>query len=256
MRKTVALFAVVGALAFDPSLARAQNLLTNPSLDAPAVHEGTTATGWTLETFRTNSGPALTGNFADFANHTAPPTVPPGRGLWMRAFVGTDADRAQANLFQDVPGTPGRIYRMSGWAHFEGFFPGGVSNLNAGTGPPDPTNDGPASPTDTFFSLQFLGAGDVVLPGGASIELRANGQTNDPDTAMRDWLQHSLTATAPAGTVEVRVRASLVDGLANPGVNPQSAFVDDFSLTIIPEPASIALCMIALVGSFGLIRRR
>lgn len=252
MRKLLCWFAALAVIALGGGMTQAQNLLTNPGLDDPPVHEGTTATGWTLITERTVSGPALTANFPTFADREAPA----GRGLWYRAFVGTAADAAQATLFQDVPGIPGALYRMSGWAHFERFYPGGVDNINAGTGPPDPTDDGPASPTDTFFALQFLDGGSNVLAGSIQVELRANGQTNDPDAAIRDWLQHSLTATAPAGTATVRVLTRMVDGIANPGVNPQSAFVDDFSLSIVPEPASVALVMIGMLGLAGLVRRR
>ena len=253
--RTLTLFAAAFvALAIQSSLTHAQNLLVNPGLDDPPVHEGTTATGWTLQTFRTNSGPTDTANFPTFADRIAPA----GRGLWYRAFLGTIADPAQAHLSQIVPAIPGQPYRFAGWAHFESYYPAGLDNLNSGTGPPDPTNDGPASPTDNVFALEFLDAANNVLAGSVQIELRANGQTNDSDTAMRDWMEHTLTGTAPAGTVNVRVRASMVNGVLNPGVNPQSAFVDDFSLTVIPEPSSVILGLIsiALTGCLGFVRRR
>ena len=249
MKKSLFLLAALGVLAIASNLVQAQNLLVNPGLDDPAVHEGNTATGWTLETFKTNSGPSDTANFPNFADRTDPA----GRGLWYRAFLGTTADAAQANLFQTVPGIPGQEYIMTGWAHFETYYPGGVDNINAGTGPPDPTDDGPASPTNNFFALEFLDGGNNVLLGSVQQELRAAGQTNDPNTSIRDWTEHMLMATAPAGTVNVRVRASMVDGILNPGVNPQSAFVDDFSL-IIPEPSTVTLALIgvAIVAAFML----
>jgi hypothetical protein len=251
MSKMFLLFVSACAMSVGANLAQAQNLLINPGLDDPPVHEGNTATGWTLETFRTNSGPADTANFPNFADRIAPA----GRGLWYRAFLGAPADPAQANLSQTIPALPGVKYTMSGWAHFETYYPGGLDNLNAGTGPPDPTNDGIASPTNNFFALDFLDAANNVLAGSVQIELKANGQTNDPETSTRDWMQHTLAATAPVGTVNVRVRASMVDGVVNSGVNPQSAFVDDFSLTI-PEPASAMLGWLGLAPLMGLARRR
>jgi hypothetical protein len=235
----------LGLVALSASLTQAQNLLVNPGLDDPPVHEGTTATGWTLDTFRTFTGPADTANFADFADREAPA----GRGLWYRAFIGTPENPAQADLYQDVPGTPGMKYILNGWAHFEQFYAGGVDNLGA-------MGEGLPSPTDTVFALEFLGPADIVLPGSTSIELRANGQTNDQNPAdPREWTEHMLMAVAPPGTLEVRVRASMVNGVANQA-NPQSAFVDDFSLICIPEPASVALGLLGVLGLLGLVRRR
>jgi hypothetical protein len=109
---------------------------------------------------------------------------------------------------------------MSGWARFETNWPGGLDFL-LGNWPP-----ATASPTRTEFALEFLDAGSAVLPGSVVVDLHDDrGQGND-----NEWYQHTLKAVAPAGTVNVRVRASMVDGV-NPDANPQSAFVDDFSLT-------------------------
>jgi hypothetical protein len=164
-----------------------------------------------------------------------------------------------AHLYQDVPGTPGLEYTMKGWALFEDYFAGGVTNLNDGTGAMPgtaPFNDGPLSPTDTFFALEFLDVNGDVLAGSISdYELKANGQ---PSNTM--WMEHTLVAVAPAGTVEVRVRASMINGVLNPLPNPQafqqSFFVDAFSLTAaaagsgglagVPEPATWLLGIIAL----------
>ncbi len=134
MRKTLSLFAALAVLALCTSRVQAQNLLVNPGLDDPPIHEGNTATGWMLETFKTNSGPSDTANFPTFADRADPA----GRGLWYRAFLGTPADPAQANLTQTVPGIAGVKYIMTGWAHFETFYPGGLDNINAGTGATGP----------------------------------------------------------------------------------------------------------------------
>jgi hypothetical protein len=98
------------------------------------------------------------------------------------------------------------------------------------------------------------------LPGSEEIELRIDGgQMNDTT-----WREHILTAVAPVGTTSVRVRASMLDGVLNQDVDPQSFFVDAFSLTaapgagsaaVVPEPASAALCAIAL-GALGALRYR
>lgn len=185
--------------------------------------------------------------------------------MWFQPYNSTFTEDATAiadnwaHLFQDVPGTPGLEYEMKGWALFEDYFAGGVDNLNDGTGAMPgtvPFNDGPLSPTDTFFALEFLDANGDVLPGSISdYELKANGQ---PSNTM--WMEHTLVAVAPAGTVEVRVRASMINGVLNPLPDPQSFqqsfLVDAFSLTAsspgsgglagVPEPATWLLSMIAM----------
>ena len=62
------------------------------------------------------------------------------------------------------------------------------------------------------------------LPGSRN-ERIATLQQNDAV-----WRQFSFMATAPAGTAKVQVEAGAAN-MYNTGVNPQSAFFDDFSLT-------------------------
>jgi hypothetical protein len=149
-----------------------------------------------------------------------------------------------ATLFQTVAGSPGMLYTMSGYAYFEQMFPGGVINLNLDTGTTTngaPFDDGLPSPTDFFFALEFLDSMGAVLPGSVEIELMANGQMNGSGADNEPYTQHILMGISPAGTTQVRVRATMTDGVANPSLpSPQvfrmSAFVDDFSLTAEPAP--------------------
>ena len=238
------LTAVFGSLILFPASAHAE-LLINGNLDLPGLHEQDLATGWTLV-----EGPAAnTATFATFANHTPAGAV----GLWYRAFEGETVNdprpRVNADLTQSVPGVPGLIYTMTGWARFEAGWPGGFDTLpSGGTGNSRWPEDTP-SPTRTEFALEFLDATNQVLAGSVVMDLHDDlGQTND-----NEWRQHTLMAAAPAGTVLVQVRASMIDGV-NSDLNPQSAFVDDFSLTVIPEPASLGLC--ALGAGVLLARRR
>lgn len=60
------------------------------------------------------------------------------------------------------------------------------------------------------------------------------------------WRRHELTATTPAGAASVRVRASMIDGVFNE-IGMQTAFVDDFSLTFVPElPAGLLKIVLVL----------
>lgn len=168
--------------------------------------------------------------------------------MWFKPYVGTftvingvPQEDNFAHLFQDVPGTPGMRYTMTGHAAFEPFFAGGVTNLNwqegdPGTEDPDPNNktDGRLSPTNFYFALEFLDSGGSVLSGSVEKELFTEGQLPTVSGFWTDsnWTQHTLTGIAPAGTATVRVRASMLDAVLNPNnADPQSAFVDAFSLT-------------------------
>lgn len=237
-------------LTFVAGIAQAQNLLTNPSLEFDGISGGgdnSFPPGWQIDesipvtNFQSLAEPAFFGHRdyeADGGNGA-------GRfwNYWFQPYFGTQVMQPDnyAHLFQDVAGTPGMKYTMTGFAAFEAFYPGAVTNLNMDTGSTpngEPFDDGLPSPTDTFFALEFLDAANVVLPGSVEVELKADGQLpGTMDTWFEaDWKQHTLSAVAPAGTTKVRVRASMIDGVYNPSLpSPQSfnmsAFVDAFSLT-------------------------
>jgi hypothetical protein len=263
MRRMLVMLAVAFAM---PAAAQAQNLLVNGNLNDqtqigdPAFYY-TTPTGWSIST-----NPQ---SFPQPGNPNPPivryPTFPAtyadrlaaGNGVVFNSTEGNfpgfpDVLTVDGDLTQVVPGTPGLIYRMSGYAYFEGGYAGGVDVL-APTAPAP--RGGQPSLTDTFFALEFLDSLNAVLPGSVQIELKAAGQVNNPDITetTRNWLQHVLTATAPAGTASVRVRASMVDGEFNVDLPHQAAWIDDFSLTVVPEPSTSAM---ALAGLFVLRARR
>ena len=256
MKRLAIRFMVLSSLALFAGGASGQELLTNGNLDDPGLHEMDAIANWTLSESPDEINAAT---FATFADHTSipnpPEPEPPGVGLWYRAFEGTTFDNPRepvdAHLTQMVPGVPGAKYAMTGWALFEANYAGGFDTLpSGGTSNARWPADTP-SPTGTEFALEFLDAGNAVLPGSVVMDLHDDLGQNNGD----GWVQHMLMATAPAGTVNVQVRASLLDGV-NSDVNPQSAFVDDFSLVIIPEPACMALVMIGAVALLGWSRRR
>lgn len=229
MKRILVLAVAMGLMFFATSEVRAQNLLTNGNLDDPGTHEDDTATGWTLTEFLTLSGPENTATMASFANHTPFTDDDTQVGLWYRGFVGNadNGNLAQADLTQSVAGTPGTIYALSAWSRFETNWPDDVG---------------------TILAIDWL-AGDSSVIDSVELELRDAGQTTDGE-----WRQSTVMGVAPAGTVSVQARASMVDGhIAE--ANPQSAFMDDFELTIIPEPTSFALFGLALIGLIGVRRR-
>ena len=262
MRTPLSCCVLVVAQLVVAAAASGQNLLDNGDLDTPGLHESDLAEGWTL-----SEGPFVPGlppdgdfdpntaTFANFGDHTTE-GVAGGVGLWLRAFVGeledlSDGDDEQqvfATLSQTVPATPGLTYELSAWSRFEANYPGAVVNLNEpGTDNSDPM-DGPPSPTNTFLFMEFLDAANGILAGSVELDLRSV-QLNDSV-----WRQHFLAAIAPPATVNVRVGGAMVDGVIN-SANPQSAFLDDFSL-VVPEPSALALMLIATCASIMTRRRR
>ena len=269
MKRMLTLVLVVALLALAPHLIQAQELLTNADLNAlddagnpdPFLYYSLPV-GWTINTDPCSYSPCAIVRYpgypASYAEHTAS-GAPNTNGVVFNSTEGDfpgfpDVITVDADLTQTVPGTPGQKYKMTGWAYFEGGYAGGVDTIDLFSGT---TRAGLPSLTDTFFALEFLDGASTVLPGSVQVELRADGQVNNPDVteATRNWLQHTLVGTAPAGTVSVRVRASMVDGEFNVDLPHQAAWVDDFSLRAVPEPST---CLLGLVSMtlVGLVRRK
>ena len=238
----------------------ATELLTNPGLNVldsdgnpnPALYFDLPL-GWNIETDPCSYSPCdpvirypgWAGGFADRLQQ------PGGNGVLFNSTEGDfpgfpDVIFVDAHLTQTVPATAGQKYQMRGFAYFEGGYAGGVDTIATGTGT---TREGLPSLTETFFALEFLDAGNNVLAGSLEFELHddlSQDNTRSEEPSRRNWYQHVLTAVAPPGTVSARVRASMVDGEFNIDMPHQAAWVDDFSLKAIPEPASW------LLGTLGL----
>jgi hypothetical protein len=247
-------FLALGIVAYVAQFSSAANLLLNANLDDPGNHEVDLATSWTLQEFKTTTGPGDTATFASFANHTPNPNAPnpdPDTtrvGVWYKNFTGTGTNLATAHLYQDVPGTPGLKYVLTGWSRFETFYAGGFNQ----TPSIDPITGEfvlMPSPTKSIFAIDFLGAGDAVI---SSVEWDLHDQGGQINNGQ--WVQHMVMGIAPPGTVEVRARSSAIDMIATFGA--QSAFADDFVLEGIPEPASMVLGAIAALACIGFVRRR
>jgi hypothetical protein len=138
-------------------------------------------------------------------------------GVWVRGFVEGDGI-----LSQTVGGTAGGNYTFSGWSAFEQHYTGGL----------------PGTTTDTFMELAFLDGEGEELETPERINLLAEGQMNDSDAfglEDEDWRQFSVSGMAPTGTVSVRVSAGAI-GMVPGTMSPQSAFFDDFALTLATAP--------------------
>jgi len=232
-------FFVLGVAVALSQAAFAAEQLTNGDLTAPwSAAESLVATGWNL----TNAGapPAETygtGCYMGFgwADHTYGVDVN-GRGMWFRPFFGAaswttppNLPPVDASIEQTVAGVAGGTYNYTAWWKTETFYSG---------------ND-PFAPTTTPMTIEFLDGSNAVI-GSASLDVDS---VSIPDGV---WRQYGVSAVAPAGTAFVRVTAAMNDGIWEPNVNPQSCFVDDLSLDLVPEPGTL----VCLLGLAALARRR
>jgi hypothetical protein len=156
----------------------------------------------------------------------------PDGGVFFKAFSGGGANGpATGHLFQDVAATPGLTYTMSGWA-------GAEANYLA---------------TSTLFAIDFLDGGNNVI-GGTALDLVVAGLFV-PNGEPFNYKNYTLSATAPAGTVNVRTRISMIGGINNPSGGGQAFVVDDIVL-VVPEPSVGALTALGLAGLLAFRRGR
>ena len=200
--------AFIDTFSLTTSSAPGTQLLENENLELASD----TPDGWVIE-----EGQGGVSRYEGFASRTG------ANGFWIAPRSAGVADGPQDALFtQTVAATPGADYTLSGWSFFEPDYAGGVATLNAGS-----EWGAIPSDTDTFFIIEFLD-GEGVVVDSAELDLR----TVRGNTA--DWIEHEVSATAPAGAVDVKVGVRATSLRSNrDGNGPfDDAYFDDFSLMI------------------------
>jgi hypothetical protein len=148
-------------------------------------------------------------------------------------FTGTGA---AAGASQNVPGTAGTTYQLDAWVM--NWIGDPFGNLG-------------------ILQLNFLDAGGNALAGGVQVTVDPFG-TADVDLSViqdgaeiSDWTQLSLSAVAPAGTVEVQAFLLHIQ-TGDPCCAGGSLFWDDVSLNEPAAPVSGADISAYATLSFGI----
>lgn len=154
-------------------------------------------------------------------------------GLFFKPFSANVTDgAATGHLYQDNPATPGMKYILTGWAGA-----GAAATLGGAE-----------------IALEFLDGGGSVIPAsGDVIDLLPTLFVSNG--LAFNYKEYTAMAIAPANAVSVRARASMIDAVPNPLGGDQAFVVDDFTLRCVPEPATLTLACLALVGLIGIHRR-
>jgi hypothetical protein len=234
---------LIGLLAWGGGVANA-DLLSNGSLDQTYQQEITPGfflpkpALWINEGFRSIGGPYEDEMSSEpWAGPAPTPVTTGGAGgddwaVFFKPFSGSEADGpATGHLYQDNPATPGLTYTLTGWA-------GAEAN---------------ALMADALFAVEFLDGGGVEIPAsGAELSLLSTLIT--PNGQPYNYKEYTVSATAPAGTVSVRARVSMIGATSNPLGGGQAFVVDDFAL--VPEPGTFALVGMGLLGLLVIRRKK
>jgi hypothetical protein len=232
MKKILGLM-VLGLLACGANFASAQLVDGGMNSVGPNGQLGNTPNPPWVVTATRGANPAFDDGAASegFADHDGG-----GFGLFFKAFVGNPpwdptAGTVDANIYQDVAGSAGTPYKLTGWWGAEANY----SGLNT-----------PGA--NTVFALDFYNGATLI--SSAELDLEAAG-LGGPDPGL-NWELFTVSAVAPAGTTTVRARGSMIDGafFQDPG---QALVTDQWTLAAVPEPSSAILAAVALMG---LVARR
>jgi hypothetical protein len=136
--------------------------------------------------------------------------------------------------FQYDPATPGVSYLLTGYA----FIPTALSSAS----------------DQGFLQITFVDStttqdlGTVqTSPGHALVSTPIVNNSSPTGT----WIFMSEIATAPANTAYAEPFTLVLDADA-----PTTVYFDDLSLTVVPEPSTLALMGVGLIAPFILRRRK
>jgi hypothetical protein len=208
---------VAGLMMLASSHAIAQNLLANPSFEDPVTTDGYPFVG-SWEAFNGGAGTSA-------ANSS---TTPRSGAMDLRLAI-ANTDNTFAGAFQDVPGlTAGQQVTFSGF-HMS-----------------------PSTPLDLTSEIRIEWRSNTASDA-TSIEISRTPNSN-PVAGAGVYTPFSLIGNVPAGATVARVVYAIQTFSGGP-TNNGIVFLDDLSVSQVPEPATAGLFGAGLLG-FAVLRRR
>jgi len=216
IHKVVSLLACGAMITLAAVTASAQ--LTNPGFENGL-------TGWS--TYNLGGGVLGTGTGATGAMASGSPHS----GLNVLQLYGPfNGQWDAAGAYQNIAVSAGQTVTLSGF----GMNPSGDPMLPSGLG---------------FGEIQI-----VFLNSSSANIGQIDSTAIDKSAGMQNvWQALSINGVAPAGAVSANLEALHVNG---PDYSGGSAYFDDLSASVVPEPSSMALALVGLVGFVTVLRRR
>jgi hypothetical protein len=212
------LLAAVAGCGLAASQAAAANLLANPGFEDPVTADGYPFVG---------SWEAFNGGAGTSSNNSA--TTPRSGAMDLRLSIATTANTF-AGAFQDVPNlNPGQVVTFSGF-HMT-----------------------PSNPLDLGSEIRIEWRTNTNNDATSTEVSRTPNAT--PVATLNQYSPWSITAAVPAGAHVARVVYAIQTFGGGPTHNG-IVFVDDTSVTAVPEPAALGLFGIAVVCVCGRRMRR
>jgi hypothetical protein len=136
--------------------------------------------------------------------------------------------------FQNFTASAGQTYTLSGWVYTPNVLP-------------------PAGNDFAILQLQFWSDTAYSVANGGAVGVNIGQPAGGGGVPLPQgvWTFASVTATAPAGTQGVSPYA--LDINASPNAD---FYFDDLSLTIVPEPSTVAMALTGLLGLVAFAKKR
>jgi hypothetical protein len=222
--------AVAAALALGATTTQAQNLVNGGFENAGGFTANPITVAGVNQGWATFLGG---GSFSGQTNMFSSPDSPLAGGNALLESLNPGNNWNPAGAYQIITGiTPGQTYTFSIWGLTDTGNAGYATGILVQLG---------------FEDAALSGANSVENPGGT---VGING--NFP--ALDTWTKYSVSATAPAGTTDAIVYAMFQDN--NSAVGVENLYFDSASLTVAPEPSTLALLGMGLAAPFFFRRRK